>query len=117
MALLTCPRTANLECDLAGKTAATCTGSTAFGAEYRGGPVTGPTETTWTSTFTASQVTWGVLTLSTPGPDPLTTDIEGIVGALPTGTPVSTSGAGRPLGNGQVVMAALGAVLVGALFG
>ena len=116
MASLTAPRTAHLECDLDGKTAATCTGSTVFGPEYRGGSITGPSQTIWTSTFAAAQVTWGVLTLSTPGPYPHTTDIEGIVLPTLTSTPgVSTSGAGLLPGRRGVVMASLGAVLVGAV--
>jgi hypothetical protein len=116
MASLTAPRTAHLECDLDGKTVATCTGSTVFGPEYRGGSITGPSQTSWTSTFAAAQVTWGVLTLSTPGPNPHTTDIDGIVLPTLTGTPaVSTSGAGRFPGKRGVVMASLGAVLAGAV--
>ncbi|KAK3906303.1 hypothetical protein C8A05DRAFT_11924, partial [Staphylotrichum tortipilum] len=58
--------TADLRCSLAGHTAATCTGSSSFGAGYRQGSVTGPGKTAWTRTFGAAEVTWGVLTLATP---------------------------------------------------
>ncbi|KAJ4294855.1 hypothetical protein N0V88_005092 [Collariella sp. IMI 366227] len=76
--------TADLECQLDGKTAATCKGSSSFGSHYREGPITGPTETVWTKTFTGDQVSWGVLTLATPGPDPVTTDIDGTaMGPMP----------------------------------
>ncbi|KAK4033758.1 hypothetical protein C8A01DRAFT_19337 [Parachaetomium inaequale] len=112
--------TADLECKLEGKTAATCTGSSSVGSHHREGPLTGPTETVWTKTFAAADVTWGVLTLSTPGPLPDTTDIEDTMLATMTGTAVPTSGA-RGLLDGEssrrVVMASLGAVVLGLLFG
>ncbi|KAL2129511.1 hypothetical protein VTI74DRAFT_7661 [Chaetomium olivicolor] len=102
--------TADLECRLDGKTAATCTGSSSFGPNYREGPITGPTETVWTKTFAAAQVTWGVLTLTTPGPNPVTTDIDGtVVGSM---SPSPTSGANRPSNNGRAAMASLGAILL-----
>jgi hypothetical protein len=78
-------RTADLRCKLDGTTAATCTGSSSFGANYRDGTLTGPTQTSWTRTFAAAEVTWGVLTLTTPGPLPGTTDIDGTV-VVPDGT-------------------------------
>ncbi|KAK3294024.1 uncharacterized protein B0H64DRAFT_399368 [Chaetomium fimeti] len=112
--------TANLECKLDGKTAATCTGSSSVGENHREGPLTGPTETVWTRTFAADEVTWGVLTLSTPGPQPGTTDIEGSMLASMTGTAVPTSGASQLLSvveKRRVVMASLGAVLLGFMFG
>jgi hypothetical protein len=115
-------RTADLECKLDGKTAATCTGSSSLGSHHREGPLTGPTETVWTKTFGADDVTWGVLTLATPGPLPDTTDIEDTMLATMTGTAaVPTSAAGRRLildvGSRRVVMASLGAVVLGVLLG
>ncbi|KAG7287079.1 hypothetical protein NEMBOFW57_006582 [Staphylotrichum longicolle] len=104
--------TADLECKLEGKTAATCTGSSSFGSHYRQGTVTGPTQTVWTSTFAAAQVTWGVLTLTTPGPQSATTDLDGSVVATMTSAPSSTSGAGRLLGDSWVMMAAVGLVFL-----
>ncbi|KAK4157344.1 hypothetical protein C8A00DRAFT_29772 [Chaetomidium leptoderma] len=109
--------TADLECDLEGKTAATCTGSSSFGPNYREGTLTGPTQTVWTKTYAAAQMTWGVLTLSTPGPLPDTTDIDGSLVASMTGTAAPTSGASRLLEDRRVVVASLGVVLVGFLFG
>ncbi|KAM7203476.1 hypothetical protein V8F33_002096, partial [Rhypophila sp. PSN 637] len=71
--------TADLHCALAEKTAATCTGSTSFASGYHQGTISGPTQTVWTKTFSGPQVTWGVLTLATPGPTPTDTDLNGIV--------------------------------------
>ncbi|KAL1837101.1 hypothetical protein VTJ49DRAFT_4281 [Mycothermus thermophilus] len=105
--------TADLECRLEGTTAATCTGSSSFGSGYRGPSITGPTETVWTSTFTGSDVTWGVLTLSTPPPATSTLDLEGTVVSSQTGEPVPTSGADGRLRGG--LMASIGAVVLGLL--
>lgn len=57
---------ANIECDLAGRTAATCSGYSSFKSGYTNGPYTGPTEVSWTTTFTGSEVEWGTLTLEEP---------------------------------------------------
>ncbi|KAK3390242.1 hypothetical protein B0H63DRAFT_109557 [Podospora didyma] len=86
--------TADLRCELAGTTAATCTGSSSFGPNYRQGSLTGPTQTVWTKTFSGSaEVTWGVLTLATPGPGAAgTTNIDGT--AVP---PQPTSNANGPV--------------------
>ncbi|KXX82099.1 hypothetical protein MMYC01_201529 [Madurella mycetomatis] len=105
--------TADLECDLDGKTAATCTGSSSYGSGYQQGAITGPTETVWTKTFNASHVTWGVLTLTTPGPLAGTTDIDGTVVVTATTTPAPASGAGRASGRMWVMVAALGAAVLG----
>ena len=91
-----------------------------MGEHHREGPLTGPTETVWTKTFAADEVTWGVLTLSTPGPQPGTTDIEGSMLASMTGTAIPTSGAGQLLSvveSRRVVMASFGAVVLGFMFG
>ncbi|KAM7199889.1 hypothetical protein V8F20_005538 [Naviculisporaceae sp. PSN 640] len=77
--------TADLHCALAEKTAATCTGSTSFASGYHQGTISGPTQTVWTKTFSGSQVTWGVLTLTTPGPATTNTNMDGIVFTPPTG--------------------------------
>ena len=101
--------TADLNCVLAGTTAATCTGYTSYGSGFDEGSVTGPTQTSWTTTLTGSEVAWGILTLATPGSDPLTTDIEGTVvgsptmhwtrsGGLPTATAKPTSAGYRTRG-------------------
>ncbi|KAK3307516.1 uncharacterized protein B0T15DRAFT_181178 [Chaetomium strumarium] len=91
--------TADLRCELDGTTAATCTGSSSFGSNYRDGTLTGPTQTSWTKTFAAADVTWGVLALTTPGPLPGTTDIDGTVAATVTSSgsipEPTTSGAHR----------------------
>ncbi|KAK0659758.1 hypothetical protein QBC41DRAFT_44621 [Cercophora samala] len=84
--------TADLECKLDGTTAATCTGSSSFGANHWEGTITGPTQTVWTETFTTPEVTWGALTLTTPGPLPNTIDIEGTPAASLTNSPVRGSG-------------------------
>ncbi|KAL2158889.1 hypothetical protein VTH06DRAFT_2919 [Thermothelomyces fergusii] len=109
--------TADLACKLDGKTAATCTGSTFVDAGHREGPLTGPTETVWTSTFSGADVTWGLLTLTTPAPPP-SSAADGTVLAPMTSTPVPPSGGSRSLGMGRsrAAMMALG-VAVFVLFG
>ncbi|KAK4160757.1 hypothetical protein QBC43DRAFT_347088 [Cladorrhinum sp. PSN259] len=82
--------TADLECKLDQKTAATCTGSSSLGPNHWQGTLTGPTQTVWTKTFAGPQVTWAALTLTTPGPFPQTTDIDGTAAA-------SISKSGTPL--------------------
>ncbi|CAP67250.1 uncharacterized protein PODANS_1_22610 [Podospora anserina S mat+] len=84
--------TAELECNLDGTTAATCTGSSSFGANHWEGTITGPTQTVWTETFTTPEVTWGALTLTTPGPLPNTIDIDGTPAASLTNSPVKGAG-------------------------
>ncbi|KAL2176808.1 uncharacterized protein P884DRAFT_244544 [Thermothelomyces heterothallicus CBS 202.75] len=111
--------TADLECKLDGKTAATCTGSTSVGTSHREGQLTGPTETVWTSTFTGADVTWGVLTLSTPAPPPSTTGIDGTVLAPMTSTPAPLSGGSRSLsmGSSRAVVILLSVTVFGFLLG
>ncbi|EFQ30920.1 hypothetical protein CGRA01v4_08672 [Colletotrichum graminicola] len=56
--------TADLGCTLSGTTAATCSGYSSLKSGYINGKYTGPTEVSWTSTMTGSEVQWGVLTLA-----------------------------------------------------
>jgi hypothetical protein len=55
---------ANLGCDLDGTTAATCSGYSSYKSGYSNGFHTGPTEISWISTLTGSDVEWGVLTMA-----------------------------------------------------
>ncbi|PSR81415.1 hypothetical protein BD289DRAFT_343390, partial [Coniella lustricola] len=55
--------TAEMACELASTTAATCTEYTSYGSGYRHGNLTGPTELSQTETYSGSEVQWGVLTL------------------------------------------------------
>ncbi|KAI9167061.1 Mannan endo-1,6-alpha-mannosidase DCW1 [Paramyrothecium foliicola] len=55
---------ANLGCELAGKTAATCSGYSSYKEGYSNAFHTGPTEIYWTTTLSSSEVEWGVLTLT-----------------------------------------------------
>ncbi|KAK4185086.1 hypothetical protein QBC35DRAFT_504459 [Podospora australis] len=73
--------TADLECKLDGKSAATCIGSSSIGPNHWQGTLTGPTQTVWTKTFSAPEVTWGLLSLTTPGPTPTTLELEGTAAA------------------------------------
>ncbi|KAK3687324.1 hypothetical protein B0T22DRAFT_478658 [Podospora appendiculata] len=115
--------TANLHCDLAGTTAATCTGSSSFGPSYSEGGVTGPTQTSWTKTFSGSAVTWAALTITTPGPGTDTTNIEGPADATQTVggggvlSPSTTSAAGlRPRAGGiWATVASMGALMAMAI--
>ncbi|KAK2606126.1 hypothetical protein QQS21_003521 [Conoideocrella luteorostrata] len=61
---LTSTYIADLECRLNGTTAATCSGYSSYRSGYTNGKYTGPTEVSWTSTFTGSNVHWGSLTLA-----------------------------------------------------
>ncbi|KAB5572499.1 hypothetical protein GE09DRAFT_673587 [Coniochaeta sp. 2T2.1] len=100
--------TAHLSCNLAGSTAATCTGSSTYGTDFREGSITGPTQTEWTSTLTGSELRWGVLTLTTPPAQPATTNlddptpVDSATGAPPTSSvpnsAVRSSVLGRRLG-------------------
>lgn len=56
--------TANVECELNGTTAATCSGYSSYKSDYSNGLYTGPTELEWTSTLSGSEVEWGSLTLA-----------------------------------------------------
>lgn len=55
---------ANVECDLKGTTAAECSGYSSYRSGYTNGIHTGPTEVSWTSTLSGTDVEWGVLTLA-----------------------------------------------------
>ncbi|KAL7933590.1 hypothetical protein V8C35DRAFT_303349 [Trichoderma chlorosporum] len=57
---------ADVECDLDGTTAATCSGYSSYRSGYTYGRLTGPTQVSWTSTFTGSEVQWGTLTMADP---------------------------------------------------
>lgn len=56
--------TANLGCSLAGTTEAACSAYSSLKSGFTVGPHTGPTEISWTSTLSGSEVEWGVLTLA-----------------------------------------------------
>ncbi|PHH83681.1 hypothetical protein CDD82_5439 [Ophiocordyceps australis] len=57
-------RTANLECKLNASTAATCSGYSSYASGYLNAGSSGPTETSWTSTLSGSDVVWNALTLT-----------------------------------------------------
>ncbi|KAK1967117.1 hypothetical protein LY78DRAFT_19259 [Colletotrichum sublineola] len=109
---------ADLGCTLSGTTAATCSGYSSLKSGYINGKHTGPTEVSWTSTMTGSEVQWGVLTLveegaaATPSPttapgDPNYDDFlytDTISSALPAET--NPSAASR-LGLGWTLAASL----------
>ncbi|RNJ55179.1 hypothetical protein D7B24_008875 [Verticillium nonalfalfae] len=61
---LTSTYTANLECKLGGTTAATCSAYSSLKSGFVAGLYTGPTEISWTSTLSGSEVQWGTLTLA-----------------------------------------------------
>ncbi|KID78984.1 uncharacterized protein G6M90_00g024600 [Metarhizium brunneum] len=61
---LTSTYIADLECNMKGTTAATCSGYSSYCSGYTNGKYTGPTEVSWTSTLTGSNIHWGTLTLA-----------------------------------------------------
>ncbi|KAK3398728.1 hypothetical protein B0T20DRAFT_411865 [Sordaria brevicollis] len=75
-----------MHCTLNGTARATCVGTSSVNSNYVLGTVTGPAETTWTKTYSSANITWAVLTLSTPGPMVGTTDIDGTAVATLSGT-------------------------------
>ncbi|WQF83523.1 hypothetical protein CDEST_08537 [Colletotrichum destructivum] len=81
---------ADLGCTLSGTTAATCSGYSSLRSGYVNGKYTGPTEVSWTSTMTGSEVQWGVLTLADHDPTataaPTTADNPNYDDFLYTGT-------------------------------
>ncbi|KAK6224645.1 hypothetical protein QIS74_02972 [Colletotrichum tabaci] len=81
---------ADLGCTLSGTTAATCSGYSSLRSGYVNGKYTGPTEVSWTSTMTGSEVQWGVLTLADHDPAataaPTTADNPNYDDFLYTGT-------------------------------
>jgi hypothetical protein len=111
------PSTANLACNLQGTTKATCSGYSSFNKGYNDGVHTGPTEVTWTSTFTGKDVEWGVLTMGALPHDP---DIVTAVSGTPSdfvSMPIASDGdsAGASLGvdRGVAVLAAACALVAG----
>ncbi|ROT40559.1 hypothetical protein SODALDRAFT_321886 [Sodiomyces alkalinus F11] len=100
--------TVNLECQLGGTTAATCSAYSSLRSGYVAGIHTGPTEVTWESTLSGTEVQWGILTLAEQPTETTTNDLlspptsaddlvatDGFLydGTLPTGTepiPVET---------------------------
>ncbi|TWU76436.1 hypothetical protein ED733_007011 [Metarhizium rileyi] len=84
---LTSTYIADLECNMNGTTAATCSGYSSYRSGYRNGKYIGPTEVSWTSTLTGSNVHWGTLTLTdTPTGTQDSLDVTATNIALPTGT-------------------------------
>lgn len=65
----------NLECDLEGQTAATCSGYSSLKSGYVAGTNTGPTEITWKSTFVGPEVVWAPITLT----DEVPSGTEGVL--------------------------------------
>ncbi|KAK2001806.1 hypothetical protein LX36DRAFT_318991 [Colletotrichum falcatum] len=92
---------ADLECTLSGTTAATCSGYSSLKSGYVNGKYTGPTEVSWTSTMTGSEVQWGVLTLAeedaaattepTPAPGDPNYDDFLYTGTISSALPAETS--------------------------
>ncbi|OAQ99273.1 hypothetical protein LLEC1_04491 [Akanthomyces lecanii] len=92
---------ANIECDLDGQTAATCSGYSSYRSGYKNGHVTGPTELSWTSTLSVTDVQWGVLTMADiPKPTGDNDDSAGVTLAptdntallfMPSDTPVNAA--------------------------
>lgn len=82
---LTSTYIADLECNMNGTTAATCSGYSSYRSGYTNGKYTGPTEVSWTSTFTGSNVHWGTLTLAQkPSETDDSLDVTGTDIAAPT---------------------------------
>lgn len=117
--------TANLECDLNGTAAATCSGYTSYRSEYSDRMRTGPTEVTWTSTYHGTEVEWGTLTM-TDAPKK-TSDPLGVT--MTTGAPAFESsedlyyvptptgeGAGVRVDRRWVPVASLGGIMAAGLF-
>ncbi|KAF4450503.1 hypothetical protein F53441_6393 [Fusarium austroafricanum] len=99
--------TANLECNLQGTTRATCSGYSSFNKGYNDGVHTGPTEVTWTSTYSGSDVEWGILTMGELPHDP---DVVTEVSSTPTdfvSMPIATNGDNAGTGLRVNVRAAL----------
>ncbi|KAG6039099.1 hypothetical protein E4U41_003296 [Claviceps citrina] len=82
---LTSTYIADLECNMNGTTAATCSGYSSYRSGYTNGKHTGPTEVSWTSTLTGSEVGWGTLTLAhKPAETDGSLDVTGTGIAAPT---------------------------------
>ena len=82
------PSIANLGCILNDTTAATCSGYSSFKSGFSVGPFTGPTQVSWTSTFSGKDVDWGSLTLTSVPTS--TNDVLGITATAPS-TPAASS--------------------------
>ncbi|KAG6033823.1 hypothetical protein E4U40_004897 [Claviceps sp. LM458 group G5] len=122
---LTSTYIADLECKMNGTTAATCSGYSSYRSGYTNGKHTGPTEVSWTSTLTGTDVVWGTLTLATkPAETDNALDVTGTNIAPPTAPstamhyswPTQGSAATRLLSEGYsrsagVLLAALAAFL------
>lgn len=76
--------TANLECTLHGSKEATCSGYSSYKEGYNNGAYDGALETSWTSTFTGTDVEWGILTMAGMPHDDDSWDITA-TWATPTG--------------------------------
>lgn len=80
----------NLECDLEDKTAATCSGYSSLKSGYEIGTHTGPTEISWRSTFTGSEVVWAAITLTDEVPEEPTDGLLADLTVTSMATPVET---------------------------
>lgn len=104
--------TAEISCQLASTTAATCTEYSSFGSGFTENNITGPTETTRTVTYSGKDVQWGTLVMTTPAPAPASPTVDGPGGSLdPSDTawyfpsPTSTSWAkGAPYPRSVLVL-------------
>ncbi|KAH8765489.1 hypothetical protein F5883DRAFT_100893 [Diaporthe sp. PMI_573] len=113
--------TAEISCQLASTTAATCTEYSSFGSGFTENNITGPTETTRTVTYSGKDVQWGTLVMTTPAPAAASPTVDGPGGSLdPSDTawyfpsPTSTSWAeGAPYPRTALV---LGVSMVAAAF-
>ncbi|SPN98598.1 uncharacterized protein DNG_01643 [Cephalotrichum gorgonifer] len=85
----------NLECDLDGKTAATCSGYSSLRSGYVVGSHTGPTEITWKSTFTETDVAWAAITLTDKIPQQTNGALVDITATAMETPPSSTGGDGE----------------------
>ncbi|EAA28693.2 hypothetical protein GE21DRAFT_6591 [Neurospora crassa] len=82
--------TQEIHCSFNVTSAAVCAGTSTVGSHYIVGTVTGPATSSWTKTYSSSNITWVALTLATPGPHVGTTDIDG--------TAVASATSGDPYG-------------------
>ncbi|KAH6895381.1 hypothetical protein B0T10DRAFT_214445 [Thelonectria olida] len=79
---------ANLQCTLKGTTVATCSGYSSYKDGYTNGPHTGPTEVSWTSTYSGTDVEWGILTMAeVPKETAHEWDVTAVAGTTPTTGP------------------------------
>lgn len=80
----------NLECDLKDKTEATCSGYSSLKSGYEVGTHTGPTEISWLSTFTGSEVVWAAITLTDEVPEEATDGLLADITVTSMPTPAET---------------------------